>query len=396
MKTPIYLDNHATTPMDQRVFEKMRPFFLQHFGNPSSKDHAFGFRAKMAVDEARIGIARVINAHPTEIIFTSGATESINTVIKGLFADGGNAGQHREVLSSTIEHSATIEAIESIHETKGVQTSWVKPRQDGHIHRDDVLSQLTEQTSLVSLFMVNNEIGSITDSQAIGHGLKQRNILFHGDGAQALGRIPIDCQELPIDCMSFSGHKIYGPKGVGFLFIRRHVQQKLYPLLHGGGQEWGLRSGTLNVPGIVGLYEAVRLCREGFLEEHERVRSLRDNLWKNLQVLDGVHLNGALAGRVVGNLNVSFEGVDGEELVLELSKYMAISTASACRQSHGFSSRILKEIGVSKELQHASIRFGIGRFNTAEEMAVAADVVVKSVKALRAFRHRRLVSITRG
>lgn len=395
MKTPIYLDNHATTPMDERVFNKMRPFFLEHFGNPSSKDHAFGFRAKMAVDEARIGIARVINAHPTEIIFTSGATESINTVIKGFFADNPMA-QSSEIVSSTIEHSATIEAIESIHETQGVNASWVQPRRDGHIHGEDVLSAITPKTSLVSLFMVNNEIGSITDSKAIGAELKKRNILFHGDGAQALGRIPIDCRELLIDCMSFSGHKIYGPKGVGFLYIRREVQERLYPLLHGGGQEWGLRSGTLNVPGIVGLYEAVRLCRETFHEEHDRIKNLRDNLWKNLQVLDGVHLNGSLDGRVVGNLNVSFEGVDGEELVLELAKDMAISTASACRQSHGFSSRVLKEIGVSKELQHASIRFGIGRFNTAEEIACVCEIIIKTVKQLRAFQKRKLVSLTRG
>ncbi len=377
----IYLDHHATTPMDERVLDRMRPFFLSKFGNPASSSHPFGWEAQTAVDEARAQIAKVINAHPTEIIFTSGATESTNMAIKGLFLPAPNiAKQH--LVTSSIEHGATMATLRALTPFK-VRATHIKPAESGVITVEQVNAAMNEQTAMVSLFYVQNEIGSINDIAAIARTVRESGALFHCDAAQALGRVPIDCANLDVDMMSFSGHKVYGPKGVGCLFIRRAVMDLVCPLIHGGGQEWQKRSGTLNVPGIVGMAEAFRLAVADFAEENNRIRSLRDRLLANLKVLDGVHVNGTMAERVSGNLNVSFAGVDGEEVMLAICRSVAVSMGSACSSSGAGSSRVLQEIGVPPELRQASLRFGIGRKNTAQEIDYASELIVAEVKRQR-------------
>jgi cysteine desulfurase len=392
---PIYLDNHATTPMDERVFMKMKPFFLTDFGNPASKDHSYGWRAQEAVDEARIAVARAINAHPTEIIFTSGATESINMALKGFLRVPDLASNH-QIISSSIEHSATTETILKLGWQSGVQHHFVKPHPDGHVETSAILAALTPSTKLVSLFFVHNEIGSINDIKEIARHLKAKNILFHCDAAQALGRIEIDFQTLGVDMMSFSGHKVYGPKGSGFLCLSRAVQEQFFPLIHGGGQEWGLRSGTLNVPGIVGLGEAARLAVRDLQGQTLQIKSLRDRLWNNLKTLNGVHLNGSMNNRVAGNLSVAFAGIDGEELLLAICQTVALSTASACRSSHGGTSTTLKELGVAPNLRHSTLRFGVGRFNTEVEIDTVSQIIVETVKKLRGEAPPKLVKLSRG
>lgn len=391
----IYLDHHATTPMDERVFEKIKPFFLSHFGNPASVNHPFGWDAQDVIDAAREEVARAINAHPTEIIFTSGATESSNMAIKGLFLPSANV-PGREVVTSSIEHRATLSSIEAL--SPSIRPIIVKPSKDGLIHVAKVAEAVTDNTALVSLFLVHNEIGSINAIKDIAKEAKKKGALVHCDAAQALGRVPIDCQELGIDMMSLSGHKVYGPKGVGVLYIRRNVIDLVCPLIHGGGQEWCKRSGTLNVPGIVGMGEAARLAVLDFDEENARIKNLRDRLLENLQVLDGIVVNGTLKERVSGNLNVSFEGIDGEELVLAICRRVAISTGSACSSSAGKRSRVLEEIGVLGELRQASIRFGLGRKTTAQEIDAASDLIVTQVRLQRDKRagKKQVIKITRN
>lgn len=377
----IYLDHHATTPMDERVFDKIKPFFLSQFGNPASGSHAFGWRAQDAVDEARAMVAEVINAHPTEIIFTSGATESTNMAIKGLFLPKANV-KGRHIVTSSIEHAATISTVKALEST-GVKSSIVKPSSEGPVDKARIIDAMTAETAVVSLFFVNNEIGSINSIADIGREVKKRGALFHCDAAQAMGRVKIDCAELNVDMMSLSGHKIYGPKGVGCLYVRRSVMDLICPLIHGGGQEWCKRSGTLNVPGIVGLGEAMRLAVLDFEEENNRIKYLRDRLLNNLQVLDGVHVNGTLLRRVSGNLNLSFDGIDGEELVLAICDRVAISTGSACCSFTGGKSRVLEEIGVTPELRQAALRFGLGRSTSVADIDVASKLIVEQVKIQR-------------
>lgn len=371
----IYLDHHATTPMDERVFLAMEPYFLHEYGNPSSF-HSYGWRASAAVDEARYKVAKSINAHPTEIIFTSGATESTNLAIKGVFS----SLLCKKFVTSSIEHKATLSTLAAL--SKKAKVEVVKPASDGVVPIDAVASLVDDQT-LVSLFMVHNEVGSINDIESLGAKVKKRGGIFHCDAAQALGRVEIDCQKLGIDMMSLSGHKIYGPKGVGCLYIRRDLLESLDPLIHGGGQEWSKRSGTLNVPGIVGLGEAARIAVLDIEQENKRIGTLRDRLQENLSALDGIFINGSLKSRVSANLNVSFLGVDGEELLLAVSRFVAISTGSACSSNFCGRSHVLKEMGVPLDLCQSALRFGLGRKTTVEEIDFVSKLIVENVKHLR-------------
>lgn len=377
----IYLDHHATTPMDERVFLAMKPFFCSKFGNANSTTHAYGWQAADVVEEARKLVASAINAHPTEIVFTSGATESTNMALKGLFFPKPTMAK-RHVVSSTIEHSATLSTLAAL-EAAGVRVSLIKPSQEGLIQEAALKHSLTPDTALVSLFLVHNEVGSINHIQNLARIAHEHGALFHCDAAQALGKIAIDCQDLDIDMMSLSGHKAYGPKGMGCLYIRRRVMEHICPLIHGGGQEWHKRSGTLNVPGIVGMGEACRLAAAGVSLESKRIRHLRDRLVQHVMVLEGVHINGSMEERVCGNLHVSFDGIDGEELVLGICHRVAVSTGSACSARAGGSSHVLQELGIPASLRQASLRFGLGRFTTEAEIDEAAELIVEQVKRLR-------------
>ncbi len=372
----IYLDYHSTTPMDERVFEAMKPYFLNQFGNPGSY-HTLGWQAQSAVDEARINVAKAINAHPTEIIFTSGATESTNMALKGLLQ-----GTKCQVITSSIEHKATLSTLSSL-DSSLVKHTLIKPTCEGFVNEQDILKAMNNDTRLVSLFMVHNEVGSINNISAIAKAVKARGALFHCDAAQALGRVAIDCQKMDIDLMSLSGHKVYGPKGVGCLYIRRSLMDKLLPLIHGGCQEGCKRSGTLNVPGIVGMGEAFKLAVSDMDAENARIRGLRDLLWQNLSALDGIFLNGSFKNRVSGNLNVSVGGIDGEELVLSVCERIALSTGSACNSYNHGKNHVLEELSVPKELCQSSLRFGLGRFTTKEDIDDASELLVEKIKELR-------------
>ncbi len=383
----IYLDHHATTPMDERVFMKMKPFFLEEFGNPSSTSHGFGWRALEAVNEARFKMARAINARPEEIIFTSGATESTNMALKGLFFPKKKTAR-KKIICSSIEHPATLASVFALGQF-GLETIIIKPDEAGLISYEKLEKIIDDQTALLSLFAVNNEVGSINDIKAIAALCKKLGVIFHCDAAQALGRIKLDCEELGVDMMSLSGHKIYGPKGVGALFIRQELIDSLAALLSGGGQEWGMRSGTLNVPGIVGMAEATELATSHLHEEVNRIKGLRDKLWDTFQALPEVFLNGSFDNRVVGNLNISFRGVDGEDLVYSICNEVAVSTGSACS---GGRSKVLEELGLSPERRQSAIRFGLGRTTTGEEIARAAEIIVQAVKKLRQKNRKKLMS----
>jgi cysteine desulfurase len=390
----IYLDNHATTPMDERVFLKMKPFFCEHFGNPQSRQHPYGWQAHQAIDEARITIAQAINAHPSEIIFSSGASESSNMAIKGLFLPQAKV-KNNLVITSAIEHSATLTCLKALN-VIGINYIKLAPTSDGIISVESVAAELAKKPALISLFFVNNEIGTINNIAAIGALAREHGVLFHCDATQALGRLPIDCQKLNVDFMSFSAHKIYGPKGIGALYVRKDVQPLLQPLIDGGAQEWCKRAGTLNVPGIVGFAEAVRLAVSGLEEEASRIKHLRDRLWATLASLDGVRLNGTMSERVFGNLNLSFAGIDGEELILALCQDVALSTGSACSADKS-GSYVLAALGLSPELRQASLRFGIGRQNTQSEIDRAALLISEEVeRQRRKKKNKRLIYINRS
>jgi len=373
----IYLDHHATTPTDRRVVEKMMPFFFVNFGNPSSDSHPFGWHAQEAVDQAREMVAKAIHAHPSEIIFTSGATESSNMAIKGLFWPTKNV-KGCEIVTSSIEHGATLSCLSALAPT-GIKVALIKPSRDGIIDTERILDHLSLNTALVSVFLVHNEIGVINPIAEIAKEVKKRGILFHCDAAQALGRVKIDCEELGVDMMSFSGHKAYGPKGVGCLYVKRSVMDLICPLIHGGGQEWLKRSGTLNVPGIVGMGEAARLAVLDFDEENQRIGALRDHLLAQLMALDGVFVNGSLKHRVSSNLNVSISGIDGEELILAIAKRVAVSSGSACASSSQSKSRVLLEMGISADLTQASIRFGLGRGTKSRDIDIASSLIAEQI-----------------
>ncbi len=396
-----YLDHHATTPVDPRVLSAMLPMFSDRFGNPGSVNHAYGWEAAEAVDDARASIAASIGAKPEEIVFTSGATESNNLALRGLTQRQPLRGRH--LISVTTEHRAVLDPLARLAR-RGFEVTLlnvtlldVAPaggEEAGLLDVGRLADALRDDTLLVSVMLANNEIGVIQPLAEIGKLCQQRGVLLHCDATQAVGKLAVDVRELQVDFMSFSAHKLYGPKGVGALYVRRRRPRvRLEPQIDGGGQEFGLRSGTLNTPGIVGFAQAVRLSDELREEEAQRLAALRDRLFSGLtSSLDGVTLNGpALAGpaldgpslRLPGNLNVSFAGVDGEALMMGL-KEIAVSSGSACTTANPEPSHVLRALGLSDELTRASLRFGLGRFNTTDDIDLAIEVVVREVRRLRA------------
>ena len=381
MKLPIYLDNHATTPVDPRVVEAMLPFFTETFGNPASRNHRFGWAAATAVENARKQVAKLINASAKEIVFTSGATESDNLAIKGAVHRYRERGDHFVTLPT--EHKAVLDSAKRL-EQEGFRVTFARVRPDGLVDLDDLKHAITEKTVLVSIMAANNEIGVLQPLAEIGRLCHERGVLFHTDAAQAAGKIPLDVDALQIDLLSIAGHKMYGPKGVGALYVRqRSTPVELAPLLDGGGHEGGLRPGTLNVPGIVGLGKACEICREVMLEESRQLAALRDRLKDGLlAALEGIHVNGSLDHRLPNNLNVSFRGVELAALMMNLND-IALSSGSACTSAIPEPSYVLTALGVPEELAQTPLRFGLGRFNTEAEVDYCLGRVVETVKRLR-------------
>lgn len=373
---PIYLDNHSTTRVDDRVLAAMLPFFTEHYGNPASVTHAYGWEAEAAVQQAREIIAETIQATPEEIIFTSGATEANNLAIKGVAEAYFNQGRH--LITVQTEHNAVLDPCRYL-ESLGFEVTYLGVDRFGLIDLTELEKAMREDTILVSVMAANNEIGVIQSIGQIGELCHGRNILFHTDAAQAIGKIPLTVQN--IDLMSITGHKLYAPKGIGVLYVRRRSPRvQLSAQLHGGGHERGLRSGTLHTPLIVGLGKAIEISDP--ISEAIQIRKLRDRLWEQLQI-EGIHLNGHPTQRLPGNLNMSVEGVDGQALLLGLQSTIAVSSGSACTSAKLEPSHVLSAIGVPEKLAFASIRFGIGRFNTEEEIDRAAYCVQETVKSLR-------------
>jgi cysteine desulfurase len=381
MKLPIYLDNHATTPADPRVVEAMLPFFTENFGNPASRNHPFGWKAATAVENARKQVARLINASPKDIVFTSGATESDNLAIKGVAHRYRERGDHLITLAT--EHKAVLDSAKRL-QAEGFHVTYARIWPDGRVDLDDLQQAITDRTLLVSIMAANNEIGVVEPLAEIGRLCRARGVLFHTDAAQAAGKIPLDVEAMQIDLLSIAGHKLYGPKGVGALYVRRRgAPVDLTPLLDGGGHEGGLRSGTLNVPGIVGLGKACEICREVMPEEARRLAALRNRLKDGLlAALEGIHINGSLEHRLPNNLNVSFPGLEVATLLTELND-IALSSGSACTSAIPESSYVLKALGVPEELAQTPVRFGLGRFSTEEEIDYSLRRVVEAVKRLR-------------
>lgn len=382
MKLPVYLDYQATTPMDPAVFEAMRPFFMECFGNPSSRGHAFGWEAEEAVASARTLVARCLGAVADEIVFTSGATESNALALRGVLGTHDASAAH--VVTVATEHSSVLETFRAL-ESKGVAVTVVPVAADGTVDPDDVRFAMNDHTVLISVMMANNEIGTIGPVAEIGRMARERGVLFHTDATQAIGNLHVDVRAIGCDLLSLSAHKIHGPKGVGALYIRRRSEgaTRLTPLMQGGGQERGLRPGTLNVPGIVGLGTACALVQSRMSIDPPRHRILRDALLDRLRDgIEGVVVHGTLDRRLPSNLNVGFEGVDGDSLFLGL-RDLAVSNGSACHSAHRRPSHVLKAIGRSDALALASIRFGVGRFTTSAEVEYAAERVVLAIRRLR-------------
>ncbi|MCG7388957.1 MULTISPECIES: IscS subfamily cysteine desulfurase [Pantoea] len=382
MKLPIYLDYAATTPADPRVASKMMQFLTLDgtFGNPASRSHRFGWQAEEAVDVARNQVAELVNADPREIIFTSGATESDNLALKG--AAHAQRGRGLHIITSQTEHKAVLDSCKQL-ESEGFTVTYLKPPANGIITPDAVRDALRDDTVLVSLMHVNNEIGVIQDIAAIGELCRARDILFHVDATQSVGKLPIDLSELKVDLMSFSAHKLYGPKGIGALYVRRKPKVNIDAQMHGGGHERGMRSGTLPVHQIVGMGEAFSLAREARETEMARLAALRARLWQGLSALEGVQLNGDLTQSAPNILNISFAGVDGESLIMAL-KDLALSSGSACTSASMEPSYVLRAIGLDEALAHSSLRFSLGRFTTEEEIDYAIALVQKVLPRLRA------------
>jgi len=378
MKTPVYLDNHSTTPVDERVLAEMLPYFSEHFGNASSADHAFGWKAEEAVDRARQRVAALIGASADEIVFTSGATESNNLAIKGA-VDG--ATEVRIVTSAT-EHPAVLDPCEYL-EGKGAKVRYLPVDRDGLLDLKDVEKSLDDDVRLVSVMMANNEIGVLQPIAEIGELCRARDILFHTDAAQAVGKVPVDVQTLKVDLLSLSAHKMYGPKGVGALYVSKNARRKIAAKTHGGGHEGSLRSGTVNVAGVVGMGMACELSGADMAAESVRTGRLRDRLRDSILArLDEVHVNGHPTNRLPGNLNLSFGFVEGEALILSMED-VAVSSGSACTSATNATSHVLAALGVPEQLLHSSIRFGLGRFNTEEEIDYVVDKICASVTRLR-------------
>ena len=378
---PIYMDYSATTPVDERVAEKMCTYLTRQgqFGNPASRSHQFGWQADEAVEQARRDVAELINADPREIVWTSGATESDNLAIKGVAHFYKKSGNH--IITLKTEHKAVLDSCRQL-EREGYEVTYLEPEPNGLLDLEKFESALRDDTILVSIMHVNNEIGVIQDIAAIGEICRARKIVFHVDAAQSAGKIEIDMDKLKVDLMSFSAHKIYGPKGIGALYVRRKPRVRLEAQMHGGGHERGLRSGTLPTHQIVGMGEAFRIARLEMAEEEARIRVLRDRLWQGLSEMEEVYLNGDLDQRIPGNLNVSFNYVEGESLIMAL-KDMAVSSGSACTSSSLEPSYVLRAIGRNDELAHSSIRFTIGRFTTREEIDYIVERVREKVAKLR-------------
>lgn len=382
MKKPVYLDYAATTPVDPSVASDMMNYLTLDgvFGNPASRSHGYGWQAEAAVENARRQVADLIHADPREIVWTSGATESDNLAIKGAVA--GHESPH--IVTSVIEHKAVVDTCKWL-EQNGVDVTWLHPKSDGRIDPQAVVAALRDNTVLVSLMMVNNELGCVTDIATIGEQLRQRGILLHVDAAQAAGKIPVVVGELNVDLLSLSAHKVYGPKGVGALYVRRSPDVRIQAQMHGGGHERGMRSGTLPTHQIVGMGRAFELAGAGLDDELSRLESLRERFLTGLEGLEGVHFNGSREHRVPGIVNLSFEGVEAESLMLGL-RNLAVSSGSACASATVEPSFVLRGIGLSDELAHRALRFSFGRFSTEQEMDFACSQIIDVVTRLRAVR----------
>jgi len=381
LKFPIFMDYHSTTPVDPRVLETMLPYFSEKFGNAASKNHSFGWDAEEAVAKARAQIAQLISCNPKEIVFTSGATESDNLALKGV------AGMYREkgnhIITAVTEHKAILDTAKRL-EKEGFEVTYLPVGSDGLIDLETLKAAITDQTILISIMLANNEIGVIQPVAEIGKIAKERGVLFHCDATQGVGRIPVNVDEMGIDLMSFSAHKIYGPKGVGGLYVRRKKPRvRLLAMMDGGGHERGMRSGTLNVPGIVGLGEACAICEKEMVEEELRLLDMRNKLQNHIMTeLDETYLNGHPEKRLAQNLNISFAYVEGESLMMGL-KEIALSSGSACTTATLEPSYVLRALGVGSDLAHSSLRFGLGRFTTDEEVDYVGKRVVEAVNRLR-------------
>ncbi len=382
MKFPIYLDNHSTTPMDPRVLETMLPYFVEKFGNSASRNHAFGWEAEEAVENARKQIARLIHADPKELVFTSGATESDNLALKGVVEMYREKGDH--VITSMTEHRAVLDTAKALETKRGIKVTYLPVDKSGMVSPDDVRNAITDKTVLISIMLANNEIGTINPIKEIGRIAKEKGILFHCDATQGVGKIPVDVQEMGIDLMSFTAHKIYGPKGVGALYVRKKGPRvRIAPIIDGGGHERGMRSGTLPVPLIVGFGKACELCEQEMAAESVRLATMRDRLQAGIMnTLDEVYLNGHPTQRLPHNLNISFAYVEGESLLMGV-KEIALSSGSACTSATLEPSYVLRALGVGSDLAHSSIRFGLGRFNTDEEVEYTIKRIIETVTRLR-------------
>jgi cysteine desulfurase len=381
VKLPIYMDNHATTPVDSRVVDAMLPYFTEKFGNAASRNHSFGWAGEEAIEIARAQIASLIGATPKEIIFTSGATESDNLMIKGVAEMYREKGNH--IITQAIEHKAVLDTCKRL-EKYGYEVTYLPVQKDGRVDPEDVRKAITPKTILITVMYANNEIGIINPVQEIGKIAKEHGIIFAVDGVQAVGKIPVDVQKDNIDLLAISGHKIYGPKGVGALYVRRrNPRVQLSAIIDGGGHERGMRSGTLNVTGIIGLGKACEIAQQEMAQEGERLRGLRDRLRAGLEAkLDEVFVNGSWEHRLPNNLNMSFAYVEGESLLMGIND-VAVSSGSACTSATLEPSYVLKALGVGEDLAHTSIRFGLGRFNTQEEVDYVIDKMVQVVTKLR-------------
>jgi len=379
LKLPIYLDYSATTPVDPRVAEKMIPYLTEKFGNPASRSHAFGWEAEAAVEEAREQVAALVGADPKEIIWTSGATESNNLAIKGAAHFYSGKGKH--LITVSTEHKAVLDTMREL-ERQGFEVSYLEPQENGLITLDQLKAALRPDTILVSVMAVNNEIGVIQPIVEIGEICREKGIVFHVDSAQATGKMPIDLTQLKVDLMSFSAHKTYGPKGIGALYVRRKPRIRLEAQMHGGGHERGLRSGTLATHQIVGMGEAFRIAREEMVSENARIGKLRDKLLKGLTDIPETYVNGDVERRVPHNLNISFNFVEGESLIMAI-KDIAVSSGSACTSASLEPSYVLRALGRSDELAHSSIRFTLGRFTTEEEIDFTIKLLHAKIAKLR-------------
>ena len=381
VKLPIYMDNHATTPLDPRVLEAMMPFLTNQFGNAASRNHSFGWEAEEAVEKARKEVAALIGADPREIVYTSGATESDNLAVKGVAWMYREKGDH--IITCVTEHKAILDTCKHL-EKDGFRVTFLPVDNKGFVNLDDLRNAITDKTILISIMTANNEVGTVQDIKAIGKIARERGVLFHTDAVQAVGKIPFNVNELNVDIASISAHKFYGPKGVGALYVRRRNPRVLLtPIIDGGGHERGMRSGTLNVPGIVGFGKAAQIAREDLQKELAEMFRLREKLRTTLErELDELYINGDLEKRLPGNLNMSFAYVEGESLLMGIND-IAVSSGSACTSASLEPSYVLKALGVGEDLAHTSIRFGIGRFNTEEEVDYVAARVIDVVRRLR-------------